>query len=91
MEVNDLVLVYEETTPLLHEGAVAKILDKSGDDPNTILVAKLEDIGEVEYKFRHDVNAVPIILMTEKSVWVDKKNCKLLKLKKPGFFGRLFG
>lgn len=83
MDINDTILIYENTTPMVPEGSIAKILDKSGDDPTTVLAATLEDIGEVTYKNRHDPNSIPFVLMAEKSFWVNLENCEKLCLEKP--------
>lgn len=91
MEVGDLVLVYRDTTPMLTDGAICKIIDKSGDDPDTFLVAKLQDVGSVEYRFRHDPNAIPIVLMSECSLWVHKNDFKVLSLDKKPWWKRMFG
>ncbi len=83
MEVDDLILVYKDTTPLILEGGVCKIIDKSGDDPDTFLAVKLEDVGQVEYRYRHDPNAIPIVLMSECGIWVKKENLQVLSLEEP--------
>lgn len=91
MKVNDLAVVFKETTPHFPEGAVVKILDTSKDDPNTFLVASLEDIGEVEYKNRHDPEGAFYILLQYHSYWIKKENCKRIELEKKSLWQRIFG
>ncbi len=89
MKVGDLVLIYKDITPMCLDGGVAQIIDTSGDDPNTILVANLEDIGEVTYKNRHDPDVVKWVLLAENSFWVNKVDCKRLSLDKPSFLDKV--
>lgn len=96
INLEDNLIVYRDTTPMIPEGGFVKVLDTSSDDPDSFLVAKISDIAVAEKRHGHDPNSLKNVLIFEHSFWVKKENVKLVNLDKPKsiwqriieFFGR---
>lgn len=83
-EINQDLIVYKDNISY-PEGKVVRVMDRSGDDPETFLVISLEDLGSS--------NGDTTRMYSEFSKWVHQNDCRAISYDRPeelGLFKRIW-